>query len=42
LYRPVSSPYRVGVQTDEVLCASVNRIPWAARRSMCGVAILPP
>ncbi|MDA7791023.1 hypothetical protein N8988_03050 [Opitutales bacterium] len=29
------------VKTEEVVCASVNIIPSAATRSMCGVAILP-
>ncbi len=40
-YRPVRMPYRVGVQTAEPVWASVNRIPWAARRSICGVGIFP-
>ena len=30
LYLPVNIPYRVGVHTDEELCASVNIIPCLA------------
>ena len=33
--------YRDGEQTPELECASVNRIPCDASRSMCGVGILP-
>ena len=36
-YRPVSTPYRVGVQTDEALWASVNRMPSRASLSRFGI-----
>ena len=38
--RPVSTLYRVGVQTVEGLCASVKRMPSAARASSRGVGAL--
>ena len=38
-YRPVSRAYRVGEQTADGECASVNRTPSAASRSMFGVGI---
>jgi len=37
-YRPVSSPYRVGEQTELGVWASVNRRPSRASRSMFGVS----
>jgi hypothetical protein len=38
-WRPVSSAYRDGEQMPDELCASVNRMPSAARRSRWGVGI---
>jgi hypothetical protein len=36
-YRPVNNAYRVGVQTDDGVLASVNRLPSRANRSIAGV-----
>jgi len=36
-YSPVRRPYRDGVHTAETACASLNRTPSFAKRSMFGV-----
>jgi hypothetical protein len=38
-YLPVSSPYRDGVQTDALACASVKVIPSSTSLSMDGVCV---